>query len=375
MVQLLLLLACSGGDPSDGASTGDPVDGGSSDGGSVDGGDADGGAGDGGSGDGGTGDGGSSDGGSGDGGSTVDPCPSGMVPVPPDSPDYCIDAYEGEVVDGMVVSEAGRQPTVGITFDESVLACEATPVLDASGAVVGYKRLATLTEWEDSVDGVVGEGGTDFPYGSDWVDGLCATMNLDNTCDHTATYTTGSFPECVSAFGVYDALGNVWEWADPGLTLDVAGWLLDRSAEGREVRVDSANVLSTDEGVEAELVVLMAGLVGAEVERDATGALVVSATRLQAGTDFAYRGYLKPSDGAGDDLLPVQLDPVMVESGGEKVPFMLRPDEDGAAIPAKVGCAWYTGSGGACAADQYTLEHTRDFDGTIGLRCASDPIR
>jgi len=373
VLTLLVLLSCVG--TKSGADSADPSsDGGSPDGGSPDGGSPDGGSPDGGSPDGGSPDGGSPDGGSPDGGAEQDPCPAGMVPVPSEDPLWCIDAYEGELVEGVVLSEAGRLPTVGITYDESVAACEATPVLDASGAEVGQKRLATLAEWRDSVDGVVGEGGTTFPYGDTWIDDVCATVNLDGTVDLTETQPTGSFPDCVSAFGVYDAIGNIWEWADPGIYLDIEGWLAARAAAGLVIEADDGQVLHGLDGVQDRVRVMMAGLEGSEVERSETGALVVDSSRLQAGADFVYRGYLAPTDGSAEDLLPVILDAVVIESGGPNVPILLRSDEDGGAVPAKVGCAWYTGSGTACGADVYTLEHTRDFDGTIGLRCASDPI-
>lgn len=338
---------------------------------------------DGGASDGGASDGGVSDGGSttvdtgGDGGGTSlggGPCPDGMVPVPADDPIFCIDAYEGAIADGVVVSAAGLSPEVGITFDESVAACQATPVRDARGQEIGRKRLARLSEWQDAADGQPGEGGLAYPWGDTWVDRTCATPDLDGTLWLSETQLTGAIATCVSPLGAFDMVGNVWEWADPELTLDISAWLDARAGEGNLVMVSSDGALAVDSGVEAQLGVMMAGLVGNQVERAEDGALGVSGTRLQAGTSFTYRGYLSVSGGAPGELLPVRLDPTAVEGAKSFVGFQLRTEEDGAAIPAKVGCAWYTGSGNGCRNEVYTLEHTRDFDGTIGLRCAADPL-
>lgn len=338
------------------------------------------------SGDGGAADGGAADGGLTDGGSTLvdtggggggssiagGPCPDGMVPVPADEPSFCIDAWEGAIVDGVVVSAPGLAPEIGITFDESVAACEATPVLDARGQEVGRKRLARLAEWQDAADGQLGEGGLAYPWGDEWVDRICATPDLDGTLWLSETQLTGSIATCVSPVGAFDMVGNVWEWADPGLTLDISAWLDARAGEGNPVMVAGDGALSADSGVEANLGVMMAGLVGTQVERAEDGSLGVSGSRLQAGTSFSYRGYLSVSGGAPGELLPVRLDATAVEAGASFVGFQMRSEEDGAAIPAKVGCAWYAGAGGGCRNEVFTLEHTRDFDGTIGLRCAAD---
>ena len=46
---------------------------------------------------------------------------------------------------------------------------------------------------------------------------------------------SGSLEECVSVFGVYDQIGNYWEWVDLGVITDADGFLAARAAEGWSV--------------------------------------------------------------------------------------------------------------------------------------------
>ena len=90
---------------------------------------------------------------------------------------------------------AGKEnrPVVGVTFDWAGAYC------DSLG-----KRLPTETEWE-----VAARGPEAFlwPWGND-----VAAVKLPDS----GTYDVGTVPENVSAFGVQDLTGNVWEWvSDP----------------------------------------------------------------------------------------------------------------------------------------------------------------
>ena len=71
--------------------------------------------------------------------------------------------------------------------------------------------LCTSAQWEDACDGEVGPGGTQYPYGDTFVEGRCTTR----TAKGGGPLPAGSSEGCVSAFGAYDMVGNVWEWTDP----------------------------------------------------------------------------------------------------------------------------------------------------------------
>jgi serine/threonine protein kinase len=68
------------------------------------------------------------------------------------------------------------------------------------------KRLATEAEWEATGRGP-GQNPQLYPWGNDPTDGGNVLQMPDQD-----TYEIGSLPFNVSHFGVYDMVGNVWEW-------------------------------------------------------------------------------------------------------------------------------------------------------------------
>ncbi len=96
-------------------------------------------------------------------------------------------------------SVAGVTPSRFITWFQAQQAC----------ANVG-KRLPTNAEWQMAA---AGTPDTDFAdYGS-------TTCNTDN--QEPGVSLTGSRENCVSNYGAFDMVGNVWEW--------VADWMRDNS--------------------------------------------------------------------------------------------------------------------------------------------------
>jgi formylglycine-generating enzyme required for sulfatase activity len=128
----------------------------------------------------------------------------------------CIDAYEATVTgelgnadqgeawpDGSTTATtravAGVLPTTNLTWYQAVAACE------NSG-----RHLCTVTEWQAAC------GAGPFPWGDEpLAEDVCALPAADGTTTWDALQPTGSLPDCVSPAGVYDQLGNAWEWADP----------------------------------------------------------------------------------------------------------------------------------------------------------------
>lgn len=89
----------------------------------------------------------------------------------------------------------GDHPVRGVTWDQAAAYCS-----------WAKKRLPREAEWEVAGRGP-GQTAPLFPWGNNPVaDGQIDDLPLDDT------YSVGTFPFNVSPFGVYDMVGNVWEW-------------------------------------------------------------------------------------------------------------------------------------------------------------------
>ncbi len=155
-------------------------------------------------------------GGAGD--SSIGGCPAGSVPVVGASGTFCIDAYEttisgdpGNIDQGAAFpdgstkatskAKAGVQPTQNVSWYQAYAIC-----------AVDGRHLCTVDEWQTACG----------PYTYPWGDAPsaqteCAVANSDGTTSRTDSQPAGSLTGCVSPQGVYDQIGNLWEWADPGV--------------------------------------------------------------------------------------------------------------------------------------------------------------
>lgn len=312
---------------------------------------------------------------------------------------YCVDTYEviveGDMGDkdqydssahpptAIAVSAPGVIPSIGVSYDQAVAICANTPVIDPAGVHRGFKHLVTSEEWRDAADGVVGKGGTRFPYGDDFDPNACATLDGDGRTVHQNLQPTGSLPDCVSAFGLFDQCGNAFEWADSGLTTDAQGWFGLAKSAGYPMGVDADGALIISSGWEPKLFRLhMASVLGTEhlvVDEDGRLTVPFDPARYAIGEEIPsgfliFAGRLEGSTGTA--YLPVTLSTSDSPMQPDKVP--LRPifDPPALPIPAKVGGAYYTGSPkDSCSTSRQSLMHAHDFTGTIGFRCACAPVR
>jgi hypothetical protein len=307
---------------------------------------------------------------------------------------YCIDTYEvvvegesgdldqfadgAQLPDAVAYSRSGEVPTAFISFGQALAICANTPVLNDDGVEVGSKWLATSAQWRDAADGVPGDGGSTYPYGDELDAAVCATPELDGTPVYDELQLTGSMDGCVSAYGVYDQCGNIWEWTDPGLYLDVDGWF--DAAELGEFPLESDDDGTLVAGEDAELSRLdlfVSHLPLPELGVDETGALcvVVEPDQIEPG-GFPW-GYLT-LDLAGDNManadgaLPVEIQ--IPDPPPPCLPLLLLANQDGVPLADKRGGAYYVGDPSWCQVEWAFLDHTHDWSGTIGFRCASEPL-
>ncbi len=303
-------------------------------------------------------------------------CPEGMVRIPA-TPAYCIDAYEVQVdPDGTAHARPGVVPTESLSHDEAVATCARTPALDADGVAYASKRLARAQEWEDAADGVVGAGGTRWPYGDTYVDGACATLATDGTQVIPHTAATGSYAACVSEYGVFDAIGNLWEWVDADLRVDVTATLEARARDGYTLRADEQGVLHLDAGDPSRLELRIGGLGPDRAPNVAAdGALFVRADQVLVPAErFFAAGFLTmagPTPSRADAYLPIEL--VTPREVGGPWTVELRTADDGRALTDKRGCAYYTCPPEAQDVHVAVHDHPHDFRGSIGFRCVADP--
>ncbi len=111
----------------------------------------------------------------------------------------------------------GAFPVTNVTWNEAKALCESVE-----------KRLCTDKEW---VQACRGPQGLRYPYGQEYDGTQC---NVESKVD--APQRIGETPKtCVSAYGVYDLNGNVWEWVGMSLDEDVlirgGAWSSESCAE------------------------------------------------------------------------------------------------------------------------------------------------
>ena len=302
-------------------------------------------------------------------------CPDEMAAVTSDGAiAYCIDRFE-VVVEGelgsadqheeaAVVATAtatpieGAVPALDVSYSQAEQVCANTPVLDRHGDEVGRKRLPTAEEWIDAADGVVGQGGTLYPYGDVYSASACPCPEGDES--YSGPEQAGAWPDCVSAFGVYDQSGNLWEWVDGGDRVDHAGFW--SAADGASLDVGQESGLLSGSGSVGPLELYVNGVDG-ETLAFVDGWLVVEVDGTSRGFGDEVGGYLAL------ELEVTSWLAVTVEESGQ---LRVRDAWDGLPVAHKRGGAWYVGP---CDLDPSILNlESHDYLGDIGFRCVADPV-
>jgi len=116
--------------------------------------------------------------------------------------------------DGNPPQGHGSHPVVLVSFDDAVMYCEWL-----SQAIDRSVRLPTEAEWEKAARG--GVDGRRYPWG-DIIDTSRGNFLDDPSVKHQrGTRPVGTYPP--NAFGLCDAIGNVWEWVSDWYGSDYYG--------------------------------------------------------------------------------------------------------------------------------------------------------
>jgi hypothetical protein len=295
-------------------------------------------------------------------------------------PEFCMMRYEAKINDhngrvyGFSDEESATQkihPSVNISMIDAIKACENTPVMDEAGNIHGAMRLATLSHWQDAGDGQIGSGGTLYPWGDNPKGGVCVLDSIEGP-KWKGVQPSGSQQSCVSVFGVYDQLGNVWEWVDTERTAGAESWLRALRKDSWELTLKEKRILITKGDLLALSVQsICTNLLGLQIDKT-DGSLRV---QLHAETNLdcrdAGKGYLmyrsKNIDGLGE-MLPIYLN--FDQPNSAQVLFAQERNNE--LVGAKVGGSFYSGSD--TKLDSFWVGHVPTFNGSIGFRCEAQPF-
>ena len=108
----------------------------------------------------------------------------------------------------------GNHPVVLVRCDDAMAYCAWL-----SGTMDRAVRLPTEAEWEKAARG--GSEGRRYPWGDDLDPSNCNFLADPAVKRQRGTRPTGTYPP--NAYGLYDVIGNVWEWVSDWYSADYYG--------------------------------------------------------------------------------------------------------------------------------------------------------
>lgn len=291
-------------------------------------------------------------------------CAEGLASVPKGNPEFCVQPFEARVAkDGTAVSQKGQTPDVSVSLFNARIACEKTFVNGKPMQVINYDQ------W------VKAGGQYKYPWGDEFKD-VCVLESRNAFGKWKHVQPSGIMEGCVSEHGVYDQLGNAWEWVDLGRTATRDEWVEYLASKGVEVDVNQSWI-EIPAQVSHKLkfqafCVMMEGLT-----IDDEGKLIANLREpISPSCTTRSKGYLwfdplAGKSGEGEpDRAPEPGSVLSAELWANRVVWDKVRDAE--PLGAKVGGAYY--SGGDTILRSLWLGHLPSFDGSIGFRCVSEPM-
>ena len=168
-------------------------------------------------------------------------CPSGTIEISLAHGSYCMDTYENSVGEDCPtkIPEAVVDTKKNLSHD----LCRSQ-----SQAHIQPWTQVTFHQAKE----LCAKRGMRLPSSEEWYEGALGTP-VEESCNIRGTLTqTGASEACVSARGMYDMVGNVWEWVDEEV---IDGEYRDRMVpeEGYVAEVDRAGVAVVTRDIPSDL--------------------------------------------------------------------------------------------------------------------------
>jgi len=154
------------------------------------------------------------------------PCPSDMIFIGSHTGGFCIDKYEASSGEDCLYDSPVNQEETRKNLDHP----DCIPVSD-----VGKMPWRYISQNQASI--ACAKAGKRLPTNKEWLQASLGTPDAnkgwqENDCNVNKNWKnqpgfTGSGEKCVSSFGVFDMIGNVWEW--------VVDTVYDGKLNGREL--------------------------------------------------------------------------------------------------------------------------------------------
>lgn len=130
-------------------------------------------------------------------------CPPGMTHLPTATTFSCVDTYEASWNEACDLKQVANQLESGVALTNPQ--CGATSGVELTPWTFVTREQAALA---------CTRSGKRLPNASEWYSFAIGTPDELGVCrlDQNNFAQTGAASACVSAVGVYDTVGNVWEW-------------------------------------------------------------------------------------------------------------------------------------------------------------------